>query len=129
MGRPRRQWTPEEVGQFPQLCAIFCTKSEVAAVLDMDPKTLDRFIAESFPATPTWDEAFSFYSGEGRVSLRRKMFELAMEGDKAALIFMAKNYLGMSDNGPVDQKAKAAQPKVVSVVGGSKWANSRAANG
>ena len=128
MGRPRRTWTDAEIEQFPQLCAIFCTKSEVCSILGIDSKLLDRFISENFPDTPTWDEAFEYYSGEGRATLRRKMFELAMSGDKAALIFMAKNYLGMSDNGPVDQKAKKPKAQVVSMVGNSKWAQKRAAN-
>ena len=98
-GRPPKKWSEEQAAQFRTLCAIFCTKSEVCAVLGMDPRTLDKNIAETYPETPTWDEAFERYSGNGRATLRRRMFELAQDGDKAALIFMAKNHLGMSDDG------------------------------
>lgn len=128
MGRPRKTWTDAEVEQFQRLCAIFCTKSEVCSILGLDPKTLNRLISEHFPEMPTWEEAFGHFSGEGRATLRRKMFELAMSGDKAALIFMAKNYLGMSDNGLVDKPA-AKPVNVTTMVGNSKWAQRRAVDG
>lgn len=130
-GRPRRTWTDMEVEQFPRLCAIFCTKAEVCAVMKLDPKTLDRLIAEHFPETPTWAEAFALFSGTGRAELRRRMFELARSGDRAALIFMAKNYLGMSDDGLVgDARPEAPRPARPTLVeGGSRWAARRAANG
>ena len=128
-GRPRKQWTPAEVEQFPKLCGIFCTRRECAAVMGVDVRTLDKLIEENFPETPTWDEAFAYYSASGKATLRRKMFELAMNGDKAALIFMAKNYLGMSDNGLTDEKPQAAEKaKFVSMVGNSKWTRNKAAN-
>lgn len=98
-GRPPKKWTDQDADQFRKLCAIFCTKAEVCSILGMDPRTLDKNIAETYPETPTWDEAFERFSGAGRAHLRRRMFELAQDGDKAALIFMAKNYLGMSDDG------------------------------
>ena len=127
-GRPRKTWSEADADQFKKLCGIFCTRKECAAIMGIDVRTLDKLIAEHFPDTPTWDEAFDYYSSTGKATLRRKMFELAMDGDKAALIFMAKNYLGMSDNGLVDKQPKAVQPKVVSMVGNSKWAQKRAAN-
>lgn len=133
-GRPRKTWTDVEVEQFAKLCAIFCTKAEVCSILNLDKKTLDRLIAENFPDTPTWDEAFEYYSGTGRAALRRKMFELAVnEGDKSALIFMAKNYLGMSDSGLAgdrdakrDEQTEEARARVRTIVGNSRWTASRA---
>ena len=128
-GRKRKVWSEADAEQFKKLCGIFCTRKECAAILGMDVRTLDANIAETFPDTPTWGEAFDYYSSTGKATLRRKMFELAMDGDRAALIFMAKNHLGMSDNGLVDDKPRSEQPKVVSMVGNSKWAGKRAANG
>ena len=129
MGRPRKTWNEDDVEQFKALCGIFCTRKECATILGVDMRTLDRLIAEHFPDTPTWAEAFDYYSGEGRATLRRKMFELAMAGDKTALIFMAKNYLGMSDEGRVADKSDAKPVKVTTMVGNSKWAKGRAVNG
>lgn len=96
--------------------------------MDIDVRTLDKLIAEHFPSTPTWEEAFEYYSSTGRATLRRKMFELAVAGDKASLIFMAKNYLGMSDSGLVDSRQKQIKPAVTTIVGNSKWAKGRAVN-
>ena len=35
----------------------------------------------------------------GRMALRQKLFELGMQGKVPILIFLAKNWLGMSDRG------------------------------
>ncbi len=108
MGRPMREWSQSDVEQFTKLCAIFCTKGEVCSIMSLDPRTLDRLIAENLPDTPTWSEAFAHYSGAGRAALRRRLFELANTGDRTALIFLAKNYLGMSDSGLTYMSARVA---------------------
>ena len=125
-GRPRKEWTLGDVEQFTKLCAIFCTKAEVCSVMALDPRTLDRLIAENLPDTPTWAEAFEHYSGSGRAALRRRLFELALTGDRSALIFLAKNYLGMSDNGLVTDKDERPAATVTLIEGGSKWAGGMA---
>ena len=132
MGRPRKEWTEADAEQFKKLCAIFCTRKECASIMGVDVRTLDNLIAETFPDTPTWPEAFDRYSSNGRATLRRKMFELAMDGDKAAIIFMAKNYLGMSDNGLTDDKPVAERPAtgaVAKIVDRSRFANRMTSNG
>lgn len=102
-----KTWTPEEAEQFKKLCGIFCTKKEICSIMGIsDHRTLDSRIKESFPETPTWEEAFDLFSGHGRASLRRKQFELAMNGDKTMLIFLGKNYLAQSDNGLRDEQPK-----------------------
>lgn len=99
-------WTYEHVEQFKSLCGIFCTRQECAVVLNMDGGELDEFIAAAFPETPTWDEAFELFSGMGRANIRRKQYELAMNGDKRMLIFLGKNYLGQADDGVRDDKPR-----------------------
>lgn len=127
-GRPRRVWTDDEVDQFKKLCAIFCTRAECASVLGMDVRTLDANIAETFPDTPTWGEAFERFSATGKATLRRRMFELAMDGEKAAIIFMAKNYLGMSD-APAPAKTEPKKKATLTVMESSKFAGRMAGNG
>lgn len=112
MGASRRIWSDDERSTFEKLCGIFCTKSEVCCILEMDPKTLDKNIAESYPETPTWAEAFELFSGEGRAALRRQQFQTALEGSVPMLIFLGKNYLGQSDQG-----LKSEQKPDVSAVG------------
>ena len=132
MGRPRKKWTEAEAEQFKKLCGIFCTRAESASILGMDVRTLDANIAETFPESPSWGEAFERFSSLGRATLRRKMFELATEGDKAAIVFMAKNYLGMSDEGLRDARREDAKPAsgaVAKIVDRSRFADRMASNG
>lgn len=127
-GRPRKTWTDAEVELFEKLCGIMCTKSEVSSVLGIDVKTLDKLIAEHYPDTPTWGEAFELFSAAGKASLRRAQFQLALDGDKTMLIFLGKNYLGQSDQGArAEEPKKQAVTKMAAFSSSSKFA--KAANG
>ena len=112
-GRKPKVWTDAQRRTFESLCAIMCTQQEVCTILKMDKRTLQKNIAQSYPDYPTWEEAFEVFSANGRASLRRQMFQLAQDGDKTMLIFLAKNCLGMSDYGPVSQ-SKAADEQAES---------------
>jgi len=123
-----KTWTARDVDQFEKLCAIFCTKKEVCAIMGIaDHRTLDRLIAKHLPDTPTWDEAFALYSGTGRASLRRRQFEAAMDGSVPMLIFLGKNYLGQSDQGARQEEPKKDGSKLAVMINASKFA--KAANG
>lgn len=128
-GRPRKSWTDDDVRVFKELCSIFCTRREVASVMGVGVETLDRLISEHLPETPTFSEAFALYSGAGRESLRRKLYEKAMAGDKTILIFMAKNHLGMSDDGKRAQgEDSSSTSRAAGLLGNSRWAGGKASN-
>lgn len=126
MGRPRKTWSAIEEDQFRKLCSIFCTRSEVASIMGVDVRTLDRLVSEHFPESPTWPEAFDRFSSAGRASLRRKQFEVAMGGDRAMLIFLGKNYLGQSDLGARSEERPSGQ-KLTAIKNAGKFI--KAANG
>jgi len=126
-GRPRKTWTEEDVQQFVKLCGIMCTKSEVCSVMSIDPKTLDKLIAENFEDMPTWGEAFEYFSATGKASLRRAQFQLALDGDKTMLIFLGKNYLGQSDQGAKAEEPAKPQKKMAAFTSSAKFA--KAVNG
>ena len=126
-GRPRKTWTESDIEQFVKLCGIMCTKSEVCSVMGIDPKTLDKLIAENFESTPTWSEAFELYSATGKASLRRAQFQLALDGDKTMLIFLGKNYLGQSDQGARSEEQQKPQKKMAAFTSSAKFA--KAVNG
>lgn len=131
-GRPRRIWTDEERTLFEKLCGIMCTRNEVASILGMDPRTLVANIADTYPETPTWDEAFERFSSNGRASLRRKQFETAMDGSIPMLIFLGKNYLGQADKPTEEKNGKAqVQPegRLTVLTNSSRFAGKMAANG
>ena len=116
MGRPAKTWGEADVRQFKQLGAIFCTRAEICQVMDLDPKTLNKLVAKHFRdvprddmrRAPTFAEAWGYFSAQGRASLRRKQFELALDGDRTMLIFLGKQYLGQRD----DPSKRDATPSV-----------------
>lgn len=72
-----------------KLSQIMCSQEEIANILEVSVKTLQR------------DEEFCrlFKKGQdtGRMSLKRKQFETAMKGNTAMLIWLGKNYLGQKE--------------------------------
>lgn len=116
MGRKSKTWDETDERTFKGLCRIMCTKAEVCSVMRVDSKTLDRLIDEHFGdevphegARCTFSDAFKAFSAEGRMSLRRKQFELAMDGDKSMLVWLGKNYLDQTDQRPKPQEHKAEE--------------------
>lgn len=67
-----------------KLAAIDCTMTEIAAVVDCDPKTLaNRF-----------SEIIAKGKEHGKMSLRRKCYETAMNGNVTMMIWLSKQRLG-----------------------------------
>jgi len=92
MGRPVKAFSVE---LFRKLCAMQCTKEEIAHCLDMSLTTLERRVDKSFK--DTFEGAFKRFSAMGKASLRRKQFQLALTGDKTMLVWLGKQYLGQAD--------------------------------
>lgn len=84
MARPRKVIDPK---QIEQLAAINCSIAEIAAVLDCDPRTLERRFAV----------AIKKGRDVGKSSLKRKMWEIAMKGNVTMCIFLSKQMLGYAD--------------------------------
>lgn len=84
-GRPKFQI---DYGKVEAMASIMATQEEIASVLGCSVDTLQR------------DEEFRgiYKKGleEGKMSLRRRQFELAKKS-AAMAIFLGKNYLGQKD--------------------------------
>jgi hypothetical protein len=95
-GRNKRVVVPKDVYE---LAVIGCNDREIARWFDMDENTL-RY-------------NFSDIMLKGREdlkhTLRRAMIKNALGGNAALQIFLAKNFLGMSDN-PVDSEENKPLP-------------------
>ena len=96
-GRPKYQIDYKALGS---LCAIQCTGEEIAGVLDVDYDTLNKRLAEEGHG------GFTDYnkkkSSGGKMSLRRKQFEIAKEGNPTMLIWLGKQYLEQSEKTKTD---------------------------
>lgn len=91
-GRPRIEidWTA-----FEKLCAIHCTLIEIAEWFDCSEDTIERHVKKKYKEN--FADVFKKKSGRGKISLRRKQFELANAGDRTMLIWLGKQCLGQAD--------------------------------
>lgn len=91
-GRP-----PKNVnfGELAQLCKFGHTLRECASVLNMDEDTINARLKEEFDCT--FKIFQSRYKGHIEMSLRRKQYAQALNGNTTMLIWLGKNVLGQKD--------------------------------
>lgn len=92
MGRPRKDINAVE---FEKLCGLQCTLSEIAGFFDCSEDTIENWCKREY--NETFSETFKKHSAGGKLTLRRNMLRLS-EKNATMAIFLAKNWLGMSDN-------------------------------
>lgn len=92
MGRPRKDINAVE---FEKLCGLQCTLSEIAGFFDCSEDTIENWCKREYEAT--FSETYKKHSAGGKLTLRRNMLRLS-EKNATMAIFLAKNWLGMSDN-------------------------------
>ena len=83
-----------------KLCAIQCTGQEIADVLDVSYDTLERRVKEVYRIS--FADYIKKHSANGKMSLRRKQHEVAMNGNTTMLVWLGKHYLGQTDKQIVD---------------------------
>lgn len=97
-GRPKKEidWA-----LFEQLCALHCTRSEIASVLNIGETALCEKTLEHY------GEDFRFiykkYQETGKCSLRRAQFALSKK-NAAMGIWLGKQYLDQKDNSKETEK-------------------------
>lgn len=84
MARPVKKIDPEQVRK---LAAINCSVAEIGAVLNCSADTLQRRFAAALK-----DGRLT-----GNMSLKRKMWETAMQGNVTMMIWLSKQMLGYTD--------------------------------
>ena len=90
MGRPKKKIDPERV---KMLASFGCTYTEIAKYFECDESTIRKRFKAKVEAGKE----------EMKFGLRRAMWTSAMENNSIAMqIFMAKNFLGMSDKTAID---------------------------
>lgn len=92
MSRPKKEIDFRKVDSY---LSAQCSGAGIADLLGVHPDTLYRATEEQYKMT------FSAYSQQKRQSgkelLRKKLFDIAMEGNVTMLIWLSKNYLNMTD--------------------------------
>ncbi len=94
LGRPNagKPQTKIDLAQLEKLCMMQCTDEEIAYFFGTHTKTIER-------RRKVEEFAYAMECGKakGRISLRRKQWQLAEAGDKTMLIWLGKQYLGQQD--------------------------------
>ena len=96
MARPRKVI---DESLLRKLAVIHCNQEEMASVLGVSVDTLQRRYAAQIKDG----------RAEGKMSLRRKMWEMALNGNVSLLIWLSKNELGMSDRVEQATEVKTVQ--------------------
>jgi len=84
---------------FEKLCGIQCTLEELCAYFMVSEDTVERWCKNNY--NKRFADIYKEKRGTGRVSLRRRQFQKALDGDTTMLIFLGKQYLDQRDK--VDQ--------------------------
>jgi len=94
-GRPKGTTIPIDWDMVDKMCAIRCTGEEIASLLDISYDTLERACQREK------GKLFADYTAQkaanGHMSLRRKQYTSAMDGNVPMLIWLGKNWLGQTD--------------------------------
>lgn len=91
-GRPKIEIDFETV---EKLCQMQCTGEEIASFLNVDYDTLEKRIKTNYHLS--FSEYIKKNSENGKCSLRRQQWKLAMADDRTMLIWLGKQYLGQTD--------------------------------
>lgn len=86
---------PIDWEQVDKMCVIHCTGEEQAAILGISYDTLNRRCHSEHGLS--FAEYFKQKSSGGKMSLRRKQYTTAMDGNTTMLVWLGKNWLGQSD--------------------------------
>jgi len=81
-----------DLAELEKLCALQCTDQEIASFFEVSVRTIERRRNK-----PAFAEVMDHGRGRGKLSLRRSLWNLAVKGNPAANIFLAKNLLGYRD--------------------------------
>jgi hypothetical protein len=95
MGRPKIPFTDDTWKTIKKLCQIMCTAQEIASHIECSIDTLEDRIKAKYNCT--FPELFKNWNGDGKISLRRKQFEIAMKGNVGMLIWLGKQYLDQTE--------------------------------
>ena len=107
-GRPRIaiNWK-----QVDQMCGVHCTGEEQASILGIDYDTLNSACKREHKKS--FSDYYKEKSANGKMSLRRKQYSQAMEGNTTMLIWLGKNWLGQTDKQEIKQEASITGFEVI----------------
>lgn len=98
------------LAEVEKLCSMQCTDQELAAWFHVSTRTIERR-----RKSPGFGAAVERGRAKGKTSLRRSLWGLALKGNPAANIFLAKNLLGYRDVVATEHSGPDGAPIALSV--------------
>ena len=102
-GRPKK---PIDWKEAEKLCHLQCSELEIADWYHVSVDTLARRLKDE--KGMSFKEFFTLNRVGGKIALRRNLFKLS-EKHPAAAIFLAKNWLGMSDKQEIEHSGSISR--------------------
>jgi len=99
--------------QFERLCSIMCSVDEICGFFGVSYDTLKRFCKQNY--NQNFEAVQKDKSALGKISLRRIQFKQA-ERYPAMAIFLGKQYLGQTDNAPLDNLSDELSKRAETIV-------------
>ena len=109
-GRPKK---PIDWKEAEKLCALQCSEVEIADWFHVSVDTLARRLKDE--KQQSFKEFFELHRVQGKIALRRNMFKMS-ERHPTMAIFLAKNWLGMSDKQEFEHSGSDDRPIKIMVV-------------
>jgi hypothetical protein len=109
MARPKIEITDEDWIKIDKMAGIFCTGEEIANIMGFSYDTLERRVKETHGISCA--DYIRQKSDRGRMSLRRKQYEVAGSGNVSMLIWLGKQFLNQSDK--QDQSVTIDKKKLI----------------
>lgn len=101
MARPRIEidWDT-----FEKLCALHCTLAEIAGILKVSDDTIERAVKRKYKRG--FAEVYRQKASSGKMSIRRKQYEIAMSGNVTMLIWLGKQWLHQTDKQEIVERSE-----------------------
>lgn len=87
--------------QIEQMCLLQCTGEEIAGVVGVDYKTLERACKRENGTK--FGEWIAQKGSGGKISLRKMQYDTAKGGNATMQIWLGKNWLGQTDRQEEDK--------------------------
>ena len=109
---------------FESLCALHCTLEEIANFFGCSADTIERWAKRTY--NRNFAEIYAQKREVGRLSLRRKQYEIANKGNVTMLIWLGKQWLHQTEK--VETKSNEPQGPINYVVQFANDPNSNSNN-
>ena len=107
-GPMKRPKTEQDFEDFESLAAMQCTLTEICGFFKISMETLIQRIRDQY-AADDFSAKYHEFRAQGKASLRRVMWDKAMNGDGQTQRWLSRQYLGMSDKVEFDDKRQTTE--------------------